>query len=75
MTPPRWVVAALAGLVAAASLGVWLGIRTAEREPPPCHANCDAIERYALQRDTGPLPHDCRFFAACGCAYQCPASP
>jgi len=44
-----------------------------KRAPAPaCQAFCATVARAAIQRPEGPLPHDCRFFAECGCPYQCP---
>jgi hypothetical protein len=62
----------LAGAVAImVSTLLWQAILKAPAPAAPCHAYCDRITYYAFTRAEGPLPHDCRFFQQCGCAYQC----
>lgn len=59
-----FVVALVAGM---------LGCRGGLNGPrlPPCNQYCADIVAYAVGRASGPLPHDCRFFRECGCAFQC----
>lgn len=57
-----FVVALVAGM---------LGCGKTAPPKPSCNADCSVITTYAVGRASGPLPHDCRFFRECGCAFQC----
>ena len=66
------MVFALGGIVVVLAGAFAFDKMTSAPAAPTCHAYCDVIVRGALSRSEGPLPHDCRFFAECGCGYQCP---